>query len=81
MVKYGLYAGASSGLAFSSLLLAFTLAMWYGSECVEGTYVCPTRLNNGSHNYTAGDILVIFYGLLFPAINLGQLAPAVQKIL
>jgi len=32
-------------------------------------------------NYTPGDILVIFYGLLFPAVNLSQLTPAVQKIL
>jgi hypothetical protein len=80
MFKYGLYAGASLGLSLSAMILAFTLAMWYGSECVKGTDVCQTRFNSGNHNYTTGDILVILYCLLFPAVNLSQLAPTIQKI-
>lgn len=58
-------------------LFVFTLAYWYGSECVQSTSNCP---QNGNNPYTGGTILTIFFSMIIPAMNLNQLAPSIKVI-
>lgn len=67
------------GLLFFTMLSSYSLGFWYGSHCVEGTNVCPPRLNNGNV-YTAGDVLIVFFTILMAGFNFTQLTPAVKKI-
>jgi ATP-binding cassette, subfamily B (MDR/TAP), member 1 len=57
-----------------ALYLYFTLAMWYGAECVFGTSKCPPGLNRSP--YTGGTVMKIFYSLFMPALSLNQLTPS-----
>ena len=64
--------------SFFILLSVFTLAYWFGSECVQGTDNCPSSLEENP--YSGGVVLTIFFGLVIPAVNLNQLAPSLQSI-
>jgi ATP-binding cassette subfamily B (MDR/TAP) protein 1 len=70
---------ASNGFSLASIILCFALTFWYGSECVKDSDICPAKFNQGS-SLSAGDVLLIFYSLVLPAINLSQLTPSAQKI-
>ena len=60
------------------MLSSYALGFWYGSNCVEGNSNCSSRVSG--QNYSAGDVLVIFFSILMAGFNLSQLTPSMKKI-
>jgi hypothetical protein len=60
------------------MLSSYALGFWYGSNCVEGTESCSPSISK--QNYTAGDVLVVFFSILMAGFNLSQLTPSMKKI-
>lgn len=74
-MKYAAVAGLGIGGLYSVMLMSYALGFWYGSHCVEVTNVC-----NSGQEYTAGDVLVVFFSVLMAGFNFSQLTPALKKI-
>lgn len=77
--KYGVFIGIGIGSLFGFMLMSYSLGFWFGSNCVQDTERCPSRLNGGNA-YTAGDVLIIFFSILMAGFNMTQLTPAIKKI-
>lgn len=60
------------------MLLSYSLGFWYGSKCVLGSNECPSSLSN--KRYTPGDVLVVFFSVVFGGFYLTQLTPALKKM-
>lgn len=63
---------------FFVMLASYSLGFWYGSKCILSTNDCPYSVSK--QNYTAGDVLVIFFSVVMAGFNLSQLTPAFEKI-
>lgn len=57
--KRGFFSGASLGATFCIMFFTYALGMWYGGRLV---------INDG---YTGGDVLVVFFSIIFGAFGLG----------
>jgi ATP-binding cassette subfamily B (MDR/TAP) protein 1 len=78
-IKFGAMLGVGMGTMFFAINASYSLGFWYGSHCVEGSGLCPPRLNGGSP-YQAGDTLIIFFCTLMSGFYLSQLSPSMKKI-
>ena len=67
------------GAMILATLASYSLSFWYGSNCVEGSSICPTNLN-GFKTYTAGDTLAIFFNLFMAGMSFIQLPPILKNI-
>lgn len=67
----------SEGVSLLCLLSIFTLTFWFGSQCNQNTHYCPQE---GDNSYSPGTVLIIFFSLVLPAVNLNQLAPSISLI-
>lgn len=71
--------GLGIGSLYGMILVTYSLSFWFGSHCVEGSYICPTNITG--NKYKPGDILAIFFCIFFAGLNFTQFAPAVKKII
>jgi ATP-binding cassette subfamily B (MDR/TAP) protein 1 len=60
--KYGMLVGIGLGSLIAMILFSYSLGFWFGSNCVEGSSKCPPSMNGGKA-YSAGDVMVIFFGI------------------
>jgi len=60
------------------MLASYSLGFWYGSKCILNTNDCPSDVSK--QNYTAGNVLVVFFSVVMAGFNLSQLTPAFRKI-
>jgi ATP-binding cassette subfamily B (MDR/TAP) protein 1 len=74
-MKYAVVAGLGMGGVFGVMFASYALGFWFGSHCVEKTDVCNT-----GQNYTAGNVLIVFFCILMAGFNFSQLTPALKKI-
>ncbi|KAF4655949.1 (ABC) transporter [Perkinsus chesapeaki] len=73
-IKGGLYTGISLGITFGAVYGTYALTFWYGGTLVEdGTINTWTGLP-----YNGGDILTVFFSVLFATFGLGQAMPPIQ---
>lgn len=56
------------------MIASYALGFWYGSKCIIGADNCPNQ------NYTAGEVLIVFFAIVIVGFNLSQLTPAFKKI-
>jgi ABC-type multidrug transport system fused ATPase/permease subunit len=61
------------------MFASYGLGLWFGSNCIEDTIICPSYLNRGN-KYQAGDVLTIFFIVLIIGFNFTQLTPSLKKI-
>eukprot|EP01116_Phalansterium_solitarium_P018479 TRINITY_DN489_c0_g5_i3.p1 TRINITY_DN489_c0_g5~~TRINITY_DN489_c0_g5_i3.p1 ORF type:complete len:834 (+),score=296.91 TRINITY_DN489_c0_g5_i3:121-2622(+) len=70
--KVGYQKGMSSGMGMGFVMLVlygtYGLALWYGSQLVINDH------------YTGGDVLTVFFSVIFAAFALGQAGPSMQAI-
>jgi len=67
-IKRGFLAGLGLGLTFLLMFATYALALWYGTQLV---------INDG---YRGGDVLTVFFAVIFGAFALGQASPSFQKL-
>jgi ABC-type multidrug transport system fused ATPase/permease subunit len=60
------------------MLASYSFGFWYGSKCILNTNDCPYEVSK--QNYTAGNVLVVFFSVVMAGFNLSQLTPAFRKI-
>lgn len=77
-LKYIIYSSFGIALLMFVALSSYALGFWYGSRCILGTKDCPRNISR--QDYTAGDVLVVFFTVVMSGFNLSQLAPAFKKI-
>ena len=68
--KTSMLQGIVFGVLFMSIFAAYCLAFWYGS----------TLLVDHTQPLEGGDILTVFFSVLFGALNLGQIGPSMAAI-
>ena len=59
-VKKGTFLGLAMGITYMVLFLVYALAFWYGARLVL------------TDNYTIGDVLISFFGVIFGSFGLSQ---------
>lgn len=60
------------------MLASYALGFWYGSKCILNTENCPQNVSK--QDYSAGDVLVVFFSVVMGGFNISQLTPAFKKI-
>uniref|UniRef100_A0A3Q3VSZ1 Uncharacterized protein n=1 Tax=Mola mola TaxID=94237 RepID=A0A3Q3VSZ1_MOLML len=65
-IKKAISAGIATGFTFLIIYLSYTLAFWYGSTLVL------------SNEYTIGNLLTVFFVVLYGAYTVGQTSPNIQ---
>jgi len=66
-VKKGMVVGTSMGAIFFIMFGSYALAFWYGAQLFL------------TKDYSAGDILVVFFGVLIGAFSIGNAAPNIEN--
>lgn len=77
-MKYGIFAGLSTGGAFFALLSSYALGFWYGANCISETEHCRPWI--AKQKYTAGIVFTVFFSIIIVGFNMSQLPPALKKI-
>ncbi|XP_018424050.1 PREDICTED: bile salt export pump-like [Nanorana parkeri] len=66
-IRKGIIMGFFTGYMWFIIFLCYALAFWYGSQLVLD-----------EEEYTPGNLLQVFFGVLVGALNLGQASPCLQ---
>ncbi|XP_064648001.1 ATP-dependent translocase ABCB1-like isoform X1 [Lineus longissimus] len=70
--KFGIKKGVTNGLSLASvwgiMMLAYALGFWYGSVLIH----------DEAKNYTVGQVIIVFFAVIFGAFSLGSAAPNLQ---
>ena len=68
-----IYLALSLGLLFLFQFADYGLGFYYGSKLIEDKI---TTINDKV--YTSGDVIVIFFSIMFSGFNLGQATPCIK---
>lgn len=77
-LKAGVKIAIGFGLLSGSMFILYSLGYWFGSNCVQGNSHCPPSVSG--QNYTAGNVITIFFSVLVACFYFSQLSPALKKI-
>lgn len=77
-MKFLLFSAFGIAGLFFCMLASYSFGFWYGSKCILNTKDCPSDVSK--QDYTAGDVLVVFFSVVMAGFNLSQLTPAFKKI-
>lgn len=70
-IKFHFFSGLGYALNNSSFLILFAASMFFGSLMVTNN----VYNHNKRRDYTGGDIVAVFFGIIFGAFSLGIAAP------
>lgn len=77
-MKFVIFSSIAVASLFFCMLASYSFGFWYGSKCILNTNDCPSNVSK--QDYTAGDVLVVFFSVVMAGFNLSQLTPAFRKI-
>ena len=75
-IKFHFFSGLGYALNNSSFLILFTASLFFGSLMVTNN----VYNHNKRRDYTGGDIVAIFFGIIFGAFSLGIAAPNFKSV-
>eukprot|EP01017_Pseudomicrothorax_dubius_P007833 TRINITY_DN124_c0_g1_i6.p1 TRINITY_DN124_c0_g1~~TRINITY_DN124_c0_g1_i6.p1 ORF type:complete len:1219 (+),score=330.83 TRINITY_DN124_c0_g1_i6:81-3659(+) len=73
-LKYGIYIGVIFGLTFFIILGDYSLGFWAGSRFIENKTYNPAT----DSIYSIGDVMSVFFSVIFGAFALGQASPCLK---
>jgi hypothetical protein len=71
--------GIGTGLFFFIQYSAFSFGLWYGTQCVAGTYRCSP--DKSGQVYTIGNVIAVFFAIFVGSYNFLPLVPSVMAIM
>lgn len=77
-IKYAIYSGMGIAGLFFVDIASYALGFWYGSRCVIEASNCSRDVSN--QDYSAGDVVVVFFSVVMGGFTLTQLTPSFKKI-
>ena len=73
--KFAIFSGLAMGLVWFSLFGMYALGFWYGAKLIhDGT----TNAIRG-RPYQGGDVLIVFFSIMFAGFSISQASPAFKK--
>jgi len=73
--KFAIFSGAAMGLVWFSLFGMYALGFWYGAKLIHDRTENAIR----GRPYQGGDVLIVFFSIMFAGFSISQASPAFKK--
>ena len=74
-IKFAAFSGSAMGFVWFTLFGMYALGFWYGSKLIHDGTTNAIR----DRPYQGGDVLIVFFSIMFAGFSLSQASPAFKK--